>query len=132
MRVIRNIRVAFITNITKSKELRDNSFHFYYLCTQIIIVMNESLFKLNSRTKSGYIKRQIVSYCRHEGKNSIPEIAKKLEYSVPTITKYISELFDERFLLDYGKIETKTEGRHPNAYGVNPDSCYFMGVDIRW
>lgn len=94
--------------------------------------MNESLIKLNSRTKSGYIKRQIVSYCRHEGKNSIPEMAKKLEYSVPTVTKYINELCDEGFLLDYGKIETKTEGRHPNAYGVNPDSCYFMGVDIRW
>ncbi|MCI1778759.1 MAG: ROK family transcriptional regulator [Bacteroidales bacterium] len=91
----------------------------------------EKLFEyLSPTTKSGQIKRQIVTYCQGNGKSSIPDIAKGLSYSIPTINKYIADLTDYGFLLDYGKIETK-EGRHPNMYGVNPDSCYFVGVDIR-
>ena len=34
------------------------------------------------------------------------------------------------FLNTYGKLET-SGGRHPHLYGLNPDACYFIGVDIR-
>lgn len=36
---------------------------------------------------------------------------------------------DTGLLLTYGKLET-SEGRHPHLYGLNPDSGYFVGVDI--
>lgn len=36
----------------------------------------------------------------------------------------------EEFLTDYGKLET-SGGRYPNLYGLNPDSGYFIGVDIK-
>ncbi len=86
---------------------------------------------LDSKSKNGVIKRRIFKCFLNNGRLSIPYLAKELDYSVPTMTKYVLELCDENFLCDYGKIETK-EGRYPNAYGVNSEAFYFVGVDIRW
>lgn len=61
---------------------------------------------------------------------SIPSLAKILDISVPTMTKYVTELCNDGLLSDHGKITTK-EGRYPTSYGVNVDSFYFAGVDIR-
>lgn len=89
------------------------------------------LSELDNGSKSGLIKKQIVEHFLRCGNASIPDIAKELNFSVPTISKYIVEMCEDGFLCDYGKIETK-EGRHPNSYGVNADACYFVGVDIKW
>ena len=40
------------------------------------------------------------------------------------------EMCDEGYIIDYGKLET-SGGRHPNLYGLNPESGYFVGVDIK-
>lgn len=40
------------------------------------------------------------------------------------------ELVDEGYIINYGKQET-SEGRPPNLYGLNPDSAYMVGVDIK-
>ncbi|MFI3281586.1 MAG: ROK family transcriptional regulator [Rikenellaceae bacterium] len=77
------------------------------------------------------IKRSIFKCILNNGNMSIPSLAKNLDISVPTMTKYVSELCNDGLLSDHGKITTK-EGRYPNSYGVNVDSFYFMGVDIRW
>ena len=45
-------------------------------------------------------------------------------------TKLIGEMYDEGYINDYGKLET-SGGRHPNLYGLNPKSGYFIGVDIK-
>ena len=37
---------------------------------------------------------------------------------------------DDGYINDYGKLET-SGGRHPNLYGLNPESGYFLGVDIK-
>ena len=37
---------------------------------------------------------------------------------------------EEGYINDYGKLET-SGGRHPNLYGLNPESGYFIGVDIK-
>mgnify|MGYP000779126503 CR=1 FL=1 len=39
-------------------------------------------------------------------------------------------MFDEGYINDYGKLET-SGGRHPHLYGLNPQSGYFIGVDIK-
>jgi glucokinase-like ROK family protein len=36
----------------------------------------------------------------------------------------------EGYINDYGKLETNG-GRHPNIYGLNPESGYFIGVDMK-
>ena len=37
---------------------------------------------------------------------------------------------EDGYINDYGKLET-SGGRHPNLYGLNPESGYFIGVDIK-
>lgn len=37
---------------------------------------------------------------------------------------------EEGYINDYGKLET-SGGRHPSLYGLNPESGYFIGVDIK-
>lgn len=75
------------------------------------------------------IKQTILRYCIYEGKHMIPSLAEALGYSVPTITKYIGELMTEGYFIEYGKVASQ-RGRKPIVYGVNPSSCYFVGVDI--
>jgi len=53
-----------------------------------------------------------------------------MDLSVPTITKLISEMCEDGYINDYGKLET-SGGRHPSLYGLNPESGYFVGVDIK-
>lgn len=57
-------------------------------------------------------------------------MAKELDLSVPTITKFINEMCEDNYINDYGKLETSS-GRHPSLYGLNPESGYFIGVDIK-
>ena len=85
---------------------------------------------LNLDSKNGLVKRRIFKYFLNNGKLSIPSLAKDLDYSVPTMTKYVTELCEAGFLCDYGKVETK-EGRYPNTYGVHSSAFYFVGVDVR-
>ena len=57
-------------------------------------------------------------------------MAKELDLSVPTTTKFINEMCEDNYINDYGKLETSS-GRHPSLYGLNPESGYFIGVDIK-
>lgn len=94
-------------------------------------MLERFLHELDNGSKSGLIKKQIVEYFLRCGNTPIPDVAKELNFSVPTISKYVAEMCEDGLLCDYGKVETK-EGRHPNSYGVNADACYFIGVDIKW
>ena len=64
------------------------------------------------------------------GNATIPDLAKRLGLSIPTVSKLVDELTDTGLIKEGGKTETGS-GRHPNTYGLNPDSCYFVGVDIK-
>lgn len=81
-------------------------------------------------SKNALIKKRIITYYMYNGKSTIPDLAKELNLSVPTITKFISEMCEEGFINDYGKLET-SGGRHPYIYGLNPNSGYFIGIDIK-
>lgn len=60
---------------------------------------------------------------------SIPEIAKHIKSSVPTITKLIKELFDHNYIVEEGKRETDN-GRRPTLYAINLEKFYVVGVEI--
>ena len=81
-------------------------------------------------SKNALLKINIIRYYINNGENTLAELGKEMDVSVPTITKLVSELIDEGFVIDFGKVET-TGGRRPNIYGLNPDSGYFLGVDIK-
>lgn len=92
--------------------------------------MAERLLKeIESGGKSSLVKKRIVNYYIYNGNSTIAELAKALNISIPTTTKIIDEMSQAGFINTYGKLET-TEGRHPLLYGLNPESGYFIGVDI--
>ena len=81
-------------------------------------------------SKNGLLKKKIITYYMHNGGSTIPDLARELELSVPTVTKFINEMYDDGYINAYGKLETSS-GRHPSLYGLNPESGYFIGVDIK-
>ena len=94
--------------------------------------MLETFFKeSDAGSRSSGIRMQIVDCLLRHGNLPIPDMAKVLKYSVPTVTKYVFEMCEAGLLRDFGKVETR-EGRHPNAYGLHAEACYFVGVDFKW
>jgi predicted NBD/HSP70 family sugar kinase len=88
------------------------------------------LQEIERGTKSALIKKNIINYYIQNGSSTITELSKELDLSIPTVTKFISEMSEDGYINDYGKLET-TGGRYPNLYGLNPGSGYFVGVDIK-
>lgn len=86
--------------------------------------------EIESGSKNALLKINIIRYYINNGENTLAELGREMDLSVPTVTKLVSELIDDGFVVDFGKQETNG-GRRPNKYGVNPDSGYFMGVDMK-
>ena len=79
--------------------------------------------------RSASLKKDIICYYINNGDNTLADLGKELDLSVPTVTKMVGELIEDGIVMDFGKIETPG-GRRPNIYGLNQNSCYFIGVDI--
>lgn len=75
-------------------------------------------------------KKRIITYYMYNRSSTIPDLSKDLNLSVPTVTKFITEMYNDGYIMNYGKMET-SEGRPPTLYGLTPDSGYFIGVDIK-
>ncbi|SUB77976.1 ROK family transcriptional regulator [Porphyromonas macacae] len=94
--------------------------------------MNQELLtELEQGSKASEIKRKIIAHHIENGPATITELAKILNLSVPTVTKFITDMIDFGCIKDYGKLET-TGGRYPILYGLDPDSGYFIGVDVKY
>lgn len=91
----------------------------------------ELLKELEQDGKVSLIKKKIISYFVENGNATITALAKSLRLSVPTVTKLILDMMSVGSLKDYGKLET-AGGRHPILYGLNPDSGFFVGVDVKY
>lgn len=74
--------------------------------------------------------KKIITSFFYNLNSTIPELAKELYLSIPTVTKLVNEMVADGILNDYGKSDSKT-GRKPNTYGLNPHSGYFLGIDIK-
>lgn len=86
--------------------------------------------EIEKGSKNALLKKHIINSYIYNVTSTIPELAKELSLSIPTVTKLINEMVEEGLLVDHGKIDTKG-GRRPCLYGLNPSSGYFLGVDIR-
>lgn len=64
------------------------------------------------------------------GESTIAELCKETEFSVPTITKVLGELIDDGIAFEHGKIDTPG-GRRPSIYAINPNSAFFMGINVK-
>lgn len=93
--------------------------------------MNQQFLKeIEIGSKNALVKKRIITHYLYSGSSTITDLSKELDLSVPTITKFISEMCEDGYINDYGKLETNG-GRHPNLYGLNPESGYFIGIDIK-
>lgn len=92
--------------------------------------MTKAFFSNSSKnTKSIQIKKNIINLFINDGNNTITELSKELDLSIPTITKFINELSEQELIMEYGKVQT-AGGRYPIMYGLKPDSLYFLGADM--
>lgn len=93
--------------------------------------MNTKLLQeIEKGTKAALIKKSIINYYIQNGSSTITELSKQIDLSIPTVTKLIGEMCDDGYIDDHGKLET-SGGRYPSLYGLNPQSGYFVGVDIK-
>lgn len=92
--------------------------------------MGKKFFISNDKNpKNVQIKKNIINHFIANGNDTIAELSKELDLSVPTVTKFIGELMDQGLICEFGKMQT-TGGRYPSVYGLNPTSVYFVGVDM--
>ena len=88
------------------------------------------LQEIEKGSKSAQTKKRIITHYIYSVSSTLTDLSKELDLSGPTVTKFVMEMCDEGYIIDYGKLET-SGGRHPNLYGLNPESGYFVGVDIK-
>ncbi len=86
--------------------------------------------EIESGTKNALIKKRIINHYIYHGNSTITDLSRAVDLSVPTVTKFLVEMCKNGYINDYGKLETNG-GRHPNLYGLTPDSAYFVGVDLQ-
>lgn len=79
----------------------------------------------------GTIRGSILSHVMHNGSFTIAEIAENTGYSVTTIAKYVAELSDSGVINEKERISLHTKGRRTVRYGIDLDSYYFLGIDMR-
>lgn len=80
--------------------------------------------------KNAFIIKRILFHFLNHGYDTIANIAKALNLSVPTVNKFLEEMTALNLVKKQGKLETGG-GRHPSFYDLNPEACYFGGVDIK-
>jgi predicted NBD/HSP70 family sugar kinase len=75
------------------------------------------------------LKKSIIKHLTLKGDATIAELSSVTTFSIPTVTKIIAELINEEIVYETGKIGT-AGGRRPAQYGINPDACYYLGVEV--
>lgn len=83
-----------------------------------------------STLKIARLKKSVIQKLMLEEGTTIAELCKETEFSVPTVTKVVGELINEGIAFEKGKIDT-AGGRRPSIYGINPNSAFFLAVDVR-
>ena len=85
---------------------------------------------VNNENRQYAQKRKILGLLNRSDKPlSIPGICKKVKLSVPTGTRLINELIEEKVIIESGKKETDN-GRRPSLYKVDPDFAYSIGIVV--
>lgn len=76
------------------------------------------------------LKKSVIKRLTLTGEATIAELCRETDFSIPTVTKIIAELIEEGIVSETGKVGT-AGGRRPSQYGINPDACYYLGVEVR-
>lgn len=75
-------------------------------------------------------KRKIVALLnKAETPFTIPDICEKVKLSIPTGTRLVNELIEDKIINEFGKKETGN-GRRPSLYKVDSNYAYCIGVVV--
>ena len=89
--------------------------------------MKQNLLKeMETGSKNALLKKRIITHYIYNGSSTITDLAKELDLSVPTTTKFINEMCEDNYINDYGKLETSS-GRQ--AY---TDSTRNQDTSLEW
>lgn len=75
-------------------------------------------------------EHEILRILLEGGDYSLTALSSISGMSVPTVTKYVSNLAEKGLVENGGKVSID-HGRRPTLYRVKADSSFFVGVDIR-
>ena len=85
---------------------------------------------VNNENRQYAQKRTIVALLnKSESPLTIPGICKKVKLSIPTGTKLINELIEDKIIVELGKKETDN-GRRPSLYKVDSNYAYSIGLVV--
>src|SRR5690554_1508380 len=93
------------------------------------LFLNEVVDVSNEGRQHAYKKKIISILNKADQALTIPELCKKVRLSVPTGTRLINELIEEKIIVESGKKETEN-GRRPFLYRVDKSYAYTIGVTI--
>jgi len=80
--------------------------------------------------KNVRLKKQILAHFANEGTTTLADLSKELNASIPKISDLVNGLIADGLAKDYGKSDSGV-GRRPNLYGLEPDSAFFVGVEVK-
>ncbi|HEX9509111.1 MAG TPA: ROK family transcriptional regulator [Puia sp.] len=80
--------------------------------------------------KNLQLKKQILVYIANMGNTTITDLSKEFNVSTPKINDLVLELIKDGLIRDYGKTVSGV-GRRPNLYGLEPDSFFFIGIEVK-
>lgn len=107
--------------------------YLYDLLLTIFRIKFKNIFYGMSESKHKTVKVNGYDILHHlimNGADTIPNIAKIMDTSIPTITKMLNDLAKEEYVIMQGKNEG-FEGRPAMRYAVNPEYGFFIGVEIK-
>ena len=79
----------------------------------------------------GTIRNNILSHVMNNGSFTIAEIASGTGYSLTTVSKYVSEMLENGVINETERVSLHTKGRRTVRYGLDLNSYYFLGIDMR-
>ncbi len=79
------------------------------------------LAELEKGGRNAQLKKKIITYYINNVTSPIPDLARELDLSVPTVTKLINEMESAGIITEQGKIGNRG-GRRPCIYGLKPAS----------
>ena len=64
--------------------------------------MKQHLLKeIELGSKNALLKKRIIEHYIYKGSSTITDLSKELDLSVPTVTKFISEMCEDGYINDY-------------------------------
>lgn len=98
--------------------------------------MTNNLSQFNNSSLTGLAQKNLqlkkaIAVRFLQGNTTIADLCDELSLSAPKVNGLLNELIEAGYVKEYGKIDTKG-GRRPNQFGLNLESGFILGVDIRY